>query len=78
VLSGQTVETGFAAQVHLDEAQLQFRTVTTVSVGSHASILRRLARGVNSRIDDCLLGGVHSIVRIEMGEGEQYTFCVMR
>jgi hypothetical protein len=60
VLSGQTVETGIAVQVHLDEAQLQFHTVTTVSVGSLASILRRLARWVNSGIDDCLPGGVHS------------------
>jgi hypothetical protein len=57
VLSGQPVETGLVAQVHLDEAQLPFRAVTTVSVGYHASILRRLARGINSGIEDCLREG---------------------
>jgi hypothetical protein len=60
VLSGQTVETGPAIQVHLYEAQLQFRAVTTVSVGSQTSILRRLTKVINSGIEDCLPRGVHS------------------
>lgn len=45
VLSGQPVENGLVAQVYRDEVQLKFRVVTTVSVSSCASILRRLARG---------------------------------
>jgi hypothetical protein len=59
------MKTRLAVQVHPDEAQLQFRAVTTVSVGSHASILRRLARGVNSGIAECLPGGVHSIMIVK-------------